>query len=129
MGVIMEFDIKKLEKMPLSKSNIHNINFTAGEIDFMANIFNTIINSDNYDVVTEYLAGVNGMSVSDIKFIRNVYYLYFASREDKKIYNDKVKGLKKEKRRSGFINLSVVLTSTIFIGIVGITLAILIYNL
>jgi len=94
----------------------------------MANIFNTIINSDNYDTIIEYLAGIHGMSISDIKFIRNVYALYFAPVEDRLIYNNKMKKLRQEKRRRGFIDLSAVISFTYFILVVGITLAVALYN-
>ena len=125
----MEIDIKRIEKFALAKSK-KNINFdlTEEEISFMANIFNTIINSDNYDIVIRYLAGIHGMSVSDIKFIRNVYAYYLAPAEDKKIYYNKVKTLKKGNRKRGFIDFSAVLAFTIFLGVVGLTLAVFIYN-
>ena len=124
----MEFDITKVERFALSKGKKSDVELTEEEISFMANIFYTIINSDNYDNIIMYLAGIHGMSISDIKFIRNVYAYYIAPDEDKKIYYDKVKSLKNEKRKRGFIDLSAMLAFTIFIGVVGLTLAVFIYN-
>ena len=70
----MKFDIDRIEKIALkkSKSNKIDINLTKEEIEFMSNIFNTIINSDDYGVAMRYLAGINELSVSDIKFIKNI---------------------------------------------------------
>jgi len=126
----VEFDIGRLRVFALSKIKNVDINsyLTQEEISFMANIFNTIINSDNYDTIIEYLAGIHGMSISDIKFIRNVYALYFAPVEDRLIYNNKMKKLRQEKRRRGFIDLSAVISFTYFILVVGITLAVALYN-
>lgn len=125
----MNFDINKLEKLMISRSKRDKFNLTEEEISFMSKIFSTIINSDNYDSITEYLAGIYNMSVSDIKFIRNVYYLYYADNEDKKIYNEKMKEIRKEKTRRGFVDLSAVISFTIFLSVFGITLAYVLYNL
>lgn len=127
----MNFDIDKIEKLALvkSKSKKIDINLTPEEIEFMSNIFNAIINSDNYSVAMKYLAGINELSVSDIKFIKNIYYYYFADNDEKRIYNDKIRELKKENRTRGFIDFSVVMAFTIFIVFVGISLAVLLYNL
>lgn len=127
----MEFDIDRIEKLALKKSKLKkiDINLTPEEIEFMSKIFNAIINSDDYDITMKYLAGINSLSVSDIKFIRNVYFYYFADNEEKRIYNDKIREIKKANRTRGFIDFSTVITLTIFIGFIGISLAFLIYNL
>lgn len=122
----MFFDLNKIEKFV---SNTKEIALTEEEIAFMSNIFNSIINSEDYEITSSYLAGIYGMSVSDIKFIRNVYYRYFASKEEKRIYTDKISGIKKEKRRKGFIDLTIAVPITFLIGIIGITLACLLYYL
>lgn len=121
--------MSRIEKVALSRTKKINVELTDEEIAFMSNIFNTIINSDNYDSAMEYLAGINGMSISDIKFIRKVYCFYFADHEEKIIYNNKMKKLKRENRKRGFIDFSAMILITIFIGVIGITLAFLIYNL
>lgn len=127
----MIFDMNKLEKLSLikSKSNISDINLTEEEIDFMRDIFHTIIKADNYDVVIEYLAGTKGMSVSDINFIKNVYFYYLATLEEKLIYSKKMKEVKKIKRKNGFIDTTAMISITIVISVIGITLAFVLYNL
>jgi len=94
----MEFDVKRLEKLTLSKTKKTPIDLTEDEIKFMSNIFNSIINSDDYESMIKYLAGINSMSISDIKLIKNIYAYYLASRDEKMIYNDKMKQLRKEKK-------------------------------
>lgn len=125
----MNFDMTKIEKLALSKTKKTTINLTEEEISFMSNIFNSIINSEDYETTIKYLAGINEMSISDIKFIRNVYNYYFADQDEKNIYKDKMDEIKKEKRKQGFIDLTAVISFTIFIVAFGITLAFLIYNL
>ena len=125
----MKFDMTKIEKLALSKTKKTTINLTEEEISFMSNIFNSIINSEDYETTIKYLAGINEMSISDIKFIRNVYNYYFADQDEKNIYKDKMDEIKKEKRKQGFIDLTAVISFTIFIVAFGITLAFLIYNL
>lgn len=125
----MKFDMTKIEKLALSKTKKTNIELTEEEISFMSHIFNSIINSEDYETTIKYLAGINEMSISDIKFIRNVYNYYFADQDEKNIYKDKMDEIKKEKRKQGFIDLTAVISFTIFVGVVGITLAFLIYNL
>ena len=125
----MKFDMTKIEKLALSKTKKTNIELTEEEISFMSHIFNSIINSEDYKTKIKYLAGINEMSISDIKFIRNVYNYYFADQDEKNIYKDKMDEIKKEKRKQGFIDLTAVISFTIFVGVVGITLAFLIYNL
>ena len=92
----MEFDVNKLDGLVLSKSRKIDVKLSQEEIEFMSNIYNTIINSEDYESTTRYLAGIYGMSISDIKYIRNVYYNKFASKEEKIEYYNKMKTLKKE---------------------------------
>lgn len=125
----MEFDISKLEKIASCKKGQVNVNLTVEEISFMSNIFNTIINFENYEDIIQYLAGINCMSISDIKFIRNVYYYYYASNDEKKIYNEKMKEVRKVKRKNGFIDFWTVFTGLVLIGVIGIILALYLYNL
>lgn len=125
----MEFDISKLEKVASCKKGEVNVNLTEEEINFMANIFNTIINSEDYDNTIEYLAGINCMSVSTIKFIRNVYFYYYASKDEKLVYNRKMKEVRKIRRRNGFIDFGTIFTGVVLIGVIGIILALYLYNL
>jgi len=124
----MEFDVKRLEKLTLSKTKKTPIDLTEDEIKFMSNIFNSIINSDDYESMIKYLAGINSMSISDIKLIKNIYAYYLASRDEKMIYNDKMKQLRKEKNKKGFIDFSVILSITVFICVIGVTLGVLLYK-
>lgn len=130
MGVIMDFDIDKVAKLILlaKRKNVKE-EFTEEEVKFMSSIFNTIINSENYDSVIEYLAGIHCISVSDIKFIRNAYFLHFATKDEKLTYNKKMKQIRNERKKNGFINLSMIVSFIILIGIIGISLALFIYNL
>ena len=123
--------INKLEKLSLKKSkyNVDSIDLTSEEIEFMRNVFNTIINSDNYDTIIDYLAGTHDISVSNINFIKNVYFYYFATTEEKLIYSRKIKEKKKIKRKEGFIDITAMISITIVISVVGITLAFIFYNL
>lgn len=123
-----DFDITKIEKLALSKYNKKDINFTEQEISFMSNIFNTIINSEDYNSIVMYLAAVNGTSVSIIKFIKNIYLKYFADADEKRIYYDKIRELKSENRKKGFIDFSIVITLITFISVIGITIALLMYK-
>jgi len=125
----MEFDISKLEKIASCKKGQVNVNLTVEEISFMSNIFNTIINSENYENIIQYLAGINCMSISDIKFIRNVYYYYYASPDEKMIYSEKMQEVRKAKRRNGFIDFGTIFTGVVLIGVIGIFLVLYIYNL
>lgn len=128
-GETMSFDVSRLDKLANLKSKKVNIDLTDDEISFMSNIFNAIIDSDDYEAMIKYLAGIHGMRVSDIKFIRNVYAFYLASNEEKLIYNNKLKELKKEKRKNGFVDLTAFISFMTFVGVVGISLAFFIYNL
>lgn len=125
----MEFDISKLERMSLSKKKNENIEFSEEEKKFMKYIFDSILNSDNQDTIIEYLAKINDLSISDIKFIRNVYLHFFASKEELIEYT-KIKNRKtKARRKEGFIDISAMISITTVISVLGITLAFVLYNL
>lgn len=125
----MEFDISKLERMSLSKKKNENIEFSEEEKKFMKYIFDSILNSDNQDTIIEYLAKINDLSISDIKFIRNVYLHFFASKEELIEYT-KIKNQKtKARRKEGFIDISAMISITTVISVLGITLAFVLYNL
>ena len=95
----------------------------------MRNIFNIIIDSEDQESVIRYLAGINCMSISDVKFIRTTYYLYFADHDEKMVYNKKMKELKKESQKKGFIDFGMIISFLTLVSVIGITLALYIYNL
>ena len=125
----MEFDISKLERLSLSKTKKDNLNLSDEEIRFMKDIFDAILNSDNQDTIIEYLSGIHGLSISDINFIKNVYFHLFATKEEQIEYVKIKKGITKTKRKEGFIDTTAMISITIFLSVVGLTLALILYNL
>lgn len=79
----MDFDLTKIEK---AIANGEKLDFTKEQIEYMANIYNAVVNSSNSKDIIEDLAILNNMSVSDIKFIRNIYFMYYATVEEKNNY-------------------------------------------
>lgn len=116
----MNFNINKLYSLKNKKSII---DLTQQEIDFMSNIFYSVLNSEDYDEKIKYLAGIHEYSISDIKLIINIYLSHFADVEDKKNYNAKIAIKKKENTKQGFIDFSFVIVFTTIISLVGVTLA------
>lgn len=125
----MDFDISKLEKLSLSKTKKDNLNLSEDEIKFMKDIFDSILNSDNQDTIIEYLSGIHGLSISNIKLIRNVYFYFLASREEQIEYTKIKTKNKKIRRKEGFIDTTAMISITIFLSVVGLTLALILYNL
>ena len=95
----------------------------------MKDIFDAILNSDNQDTIIQYLAGIHGLSISDINFIKNIYFHFFATKEEQIEYTKIKKSITKTKRKEGFIDITAMISITIFLSVVGLTLALLIYNL
>ena len=125
----MEFDISKLERLSLYKNKNKNIELSEEEMQFMKFIFDSILNSDNQDNIINYLSGIYGFSVSDIKFIRNAYLHFFASKEELLEYTKVKKSITKVKRKEGFIDVSAMIAIATVISVVSITLALVLYNL
>lgn len=125
----MNFDISKLERISLSKTKKDNLNLSEEEIKFMKDIFDAILNSDNQESIIEYLSGIHDLSISDIKFIRNVYLHFFATKEELSEYTKIKKGITKARRKEGFIDTTAMISITIFLSVIGLTLALFIYNL
>ena len=123
------FDISKLEKISLSKTKQQNVEFSEEERNFMKYIFDSILNSDNQDTIIDYLAKINDLSISDIKFIRNIYLHFYATKEELVEYTKIKNGIKKVKRKEGFIDISAMISITTVISVLGITLAFVLYNL
>lgn len=123
------FDISKLEKISLSKTKQQNVELTEEERNFMKYIFDSILNSDNQDTIIDYLAKINDLSISDIKFIRNIYLHFYATKEELVEYTKIKNGIKKVKRKEGFIDISAMISITTVISVLGITLAFVLYNL
>jgi len=129
----MDFDINgliaKLEGLSLSKNNKKDINLSEEEKNFMGNIFNTILNSDNQETIIEYLAGIYGRSTSDIYFIKNMYFYLLASKEEQLEYSKIKKEKTKARRKEGFIDTTAMISITIFFSVIGLTIALILYNL
>lgn len=121
----MNFNINKLYSLKNKKSII---DLTQQEIDFMSNIFYSVLNSEDYDEKIKYLAGIYEYSISDIKLIIDIYLLHYADKEDKKNYNEKLKIIQLENTKNGFANFGIVLVSTMFIIFSGFVFAILLYR-
>ena len=119
----MNFDINKLYNLKNKKNKDIKNNLTQEEIDFINNIFCSVLNSEDYDEKIKYLAGIHEYSISDIKLIINIYLSHFADVEDKKNYNAKIAIKKKENTKQGFIDFSFVIVFTTIISLVGVTLA------
>lgn len=119
----MNFNINKFYNLKNKKVKDIKNNLTQEDIDYITNIFYSILNSEDYDEKIKYLAGIHEYSISDIKLIINIYLLHFADAEDKKNYNEKIKIKKNENARQGFIDFSFVIVSTTIISLVGVTIA------
>ena len=119
----MNFDINKLSNLKNKKSKDIKNNLTQEDINFISNIFYSILNSEDYDEKIKYLAGIYELIISDIKLIINLYVSNIADKEEKKKYKDKITIKKKENAKQGFIDFSFVIVSTAIICVVGVTLA------
>lgn len=121
----MEFDILKIQNFNDTKVN----SLSSEEIYFMSKIFNRIIDSENYNSSVKYLAGIYGMSITDIELIKDVYAKYYISPEEKNIYDKIQSDLEEEKRKNGFIDLGAIISLSVLVGVIGISLVLFIYNL
>lgn len=104
---------------------------TDEEINFMANMFNMVINSDDYVSTIKYLAGIHELSISDVELIVGTYFLRIASHVEKKQYMlFKEEQKKKNNAKSlGFATISVISSVLILLTTFGIYVAYIIYNL
>lgn len=114
-----------------SKNKIDKTNLTTNEITFMSHIFNTVLDSEDYISTVKYLAGINEMSVSDIKLLIGIYFLKLASPDEKKEYSILKENIRKQNnsKSRGFASISIISSIVILILTFGIYVAYIIYNL
>lgn len=114
-----------------SKNKIDKTNLTTNEITFMSHIFNTVLDSEDYISTVKYLAGINEMSVSDIKLLIGIYFLKLASPDEKKEYSTLKENIRKQNnsKSRGFASISIISSIVILILTFGIYVAYIIYNL
>lgn len=115
----------------LSKNKIDKADLTTNEITFMSHIFNTVLDSEDYISTVKYLAGINEMSVSDIKLLIRIYFLKLASVDEKKEYSILKENIRKQNnsKSRGFASISIISSIVILILTFGIYVAYIIYNL
>lgn len=116
----VNFDITKLK-------NVNNL--SNEEIELIKSIGSYVIDSEDYEAIIRYLADIYGFSVLDIQEFIKVYLDNYAPGDEKEEYQNKIKEINKLKRKEGFVDVSAMISITIFICVVGITLAIVLYNL
>lgn len=114
-----------------SKNKIDKTDLTTNEITFMSHIFNTVLDSEDYISTVKYLAGINEMSVSDIKLLIGIYFLKIASVDEKKEYSILKENIRKQNnfKSRGFASISIISSIVILILTFGIYVAYIIYNL
>lgn len=115
----------------LSKNKIDKADLTTNEITFMSHIFNTVLDSEDYISTVKYLAGINEMTVSDIKLLIGIYFLKIASPDEKKEYSILKENIRKQNnsKSRGFASISIISSIVILILTFGIYVAYIIYNL
>lgn len=115
----------------LSKNKIDKADLTTNEITFMSHIFNTVLDSEDYISTVKYLAGINEMTVSDIKLLIGIYFLKLASPDEKKEYSILKENIRKQNnsKSRGFASISIISSIVILILTFGIYVAYIIYNL
>ncbi len=114
-----------------SKNKIDKTDLTTNEITFMSHIFNTVLDSEDYISTVKYLAGINEVSVSDIKLLIGIYFLKLASPDEKKEYSILKENIRKQNnsKSRGFASISIISSIVILILTFGIYVAYIIYNL
>jgi len=125
----MDLDMSKIITLGLSKTKKTENNLTEDEKNFLSSIFSKISDSEDPEKAMEYLAGIYGITVSQIKLLRNVYYFYLATTEEKIQYNKKNKELQKVRKKEGFIDITAMISIAIVFCVIGLTLAYILYNL
>lgn len=115
----------------LSKNKVDKADLTTNEITFMSHIFNTVLDSEDYISTVKYLAGINEMTVSDIKLLIGIYFLKIASPGEKKEYSILKENIRKQNnsKSRGFASISIISSIVILILTFGIYVAYIIYNL
>lgn len=123
----MKLDFNKIDKL-ISKKSLTKDSLSNEEVNFMRNIYNMIVDSEDYDNTVNMLSAVYNMGESDIKYIKNIYFLYFASKEEKDVYLYRKRQIN-NKRSRGFANISIIISLFILMLTFGIYLGYILYNL
>lgn len=116
----VNFDISKFK----SVSDLSN-----EDVEFIKSIGSRMIDSEDYEEYKKYLSEIYQLTVLDVEKIVKVYLDNYALEDEKEEYLNKVKEINSLKRKEGFIDISAMISVTIFICTVGITLAVILYNL
>lgn len=125
----MKFDIKKINTLVSNKS-LNRDTITNEEYEFMRNIYNFIIDSEDYETSIKMLAIIYKLKESEIKYIKNIYFSYLATKEEKMPYFYMLEQTKKQNRKSmGFANISIIISLLILLLTFGIYLGYILYNL
>lgn len=125
----MKFDINKINTLVSNKS-LNKDNITNEEYEFMRNIYNFIIDSEDYESSIKMLAIIHELKESEIKYIKNIYFSCLATKEEKMPYFYMLEQTKKQNRKSmGFVNISVIISLLILLLTFGIYLGYILYNL
>ena len=67
----MNLDMNKINKLVSSKS-LAKDSLTEEEYDFIRMIYNTIIDSEDYEISTKMLSNIYDMKESEVKYLKNV---------------------------------------------------------
>ncbi len=125
----MNLDMNKINKLVSSKS-LAKDSLTEEEYDFIRMIYNTIIDSEDYEISTKMLSNIYDMKESEVKYLKNVYYLFLATTEEKQAYLYVRNELMNKNRKSrGFANISIIISLLILLITFGIYLGYILYNL
>ena len=125
----MNLDLNKINKLVSSKS-LAKDSLTEEEYDFIRMIYNTIIDSEDYEISTKMLSNIYDMKESEVKYLKNVYYLFLATTEEKQAYLYVRNELMNKNRKSrGFANISIIISLLILLITFGIYLGYILYNL
>lgn len=125
----MNLDMNKINKLVSSKS-LAKDSLTEEEYDFIRMIYNTIIDSEDYEISTKMLSNIYDMKESEVKYLKNVYYLFLATKEEKQAYLYVRNELMNKNRKSrGFANISIIISLLILLITFGIYLGYILYNL
>ena len=125
----MNLDLNKLNKL-VSSNSLAKDRLTEEEYDFIRMIYNTIIDSEDYEISTKMLSNIYDMKESEVKYLKNVYYLFLATTEEKQAYLYVRNELMNKNRKSrGFANISIIISLLILLITFGIYLGYILYNL
>lgn len=129
MVVKLKFDINKIIQLVSNKS-LSKDNITDEEYEFMRNIYNFIIDSEDYETSIRTLAIMHELKESEVKQIRNIYFSYLATEEEKAPYYYMMEQTRNQNKKSkGFVNISIIISLLILLLTFGIYLGYILYNL